>query len=257
MPLRTTPTCVIGLAIACLIGSNALAADTMQQSAPKPNNVVASKLQKLIPQLVINDIKQTKATGVTELQLESGETLYAIDGTDYFIKGELYRVGSEHLVNVSEEDKKHTRADLMAGIARQDMIIFPAVGEPKGHISVFTDSDCGYCQKLHQEVPELNALGIEVRYLAFPRAGIGSSTYQDLASAWCSDNKTAAMDKLKSRQPVVTNVCQDNPIDLEYALGNAVGVNATPAIVLSDGTLILGYRPAKTLADNVSTAKDS
>ena len=31
-------------------------------------------------------------------------------------------------------------------------------------------NDCGYCRKLHREISQLNDFGIEVRYLAYPRA---------------------------------------------------------------------------------------
>ena len=53
-------------------------------------------------------------------------------------------------------------------IPASEMVVF-APKAPKTHITVFTDTDCGYCQKLHSEVPQLNRLGVEVRYVAFPR----------------------------------------------------------------------------------------
>ena len=53
-----------------------------------------------------------------------------------------------------------------------------------GLAKIFTDIDCGYCRKLHKEVPELNRLGVAVRYLAYPRAGIGSISYDKAVSAW-------------------------------------------------------------------------
>ncbi|HAH80198.1 MAG TPA: protein-disulfide isomerase, partial [Gammaproteobacteria bacterium] len=43
-----------------------------------------------------------------------------------------------------------------------------------------TDVDCGYCRKLHNEMAQINELGIEVRYLAYPRAGVDSDTHDKM-----------------------------------------------------------------------------
>jgi hypothetical protein len=32
-------------------------------------------------------------------------------------------------------------------------------------VYVFTDASCPYCHKLHEHIPEINAKGIEVRYM--------------------------------------------------------------------------------------------
>jgi hypothetical protein len=52
----------------------------------------------------------------------------------------------------------------VSSVPVEDLIIFSAVGEAKRHVTIFTDMDCGYCRKLHREVPTLNAAGIEVRF---------------------------------------------------------------------------------------------
>ena len=79
---------------------------------------------------------------------------------------------------------------------------------------MFTDVTCFYCQKLHKEVPELNKRGVEVRYLAYPRAGCGfSEVIKQLASAWCADNPQETLTKLKNKKSVQQkNVCPDNPV---------------------------------------------
>ena len=70
------------------------------------------------------------------------------------------------------------RRQLLEGLDDSEMLVFsPAAENIKATITVFTDIDCGYCRKLHQEVPALNDMGVAVRYLAYPRAGIGSLSY--------------------------------------------------------------------------------
>jgi thiol:disulfide interchange protein DsbC len=126
------------------------------------------------------------------------------------------------------------------------MVVF-APKAPKTHITVFTDTDCGYCQKLHSEVPELNRLGVEVRYVAFPRQGLNSPAAKELVSVWCAKDQQDAMNRAKTRQSVADASC-DNPVAKQYQLGQMIGVNGTPAIVLANGKMIPGYQPAPQLA---------
>ncbi|MNG22971.1 Thiol:disulfide interchange protein DsbC precursor [compost metagenome] len=119
---------------------------------------------------------------------------------------------------------------------------------------MFTDTDCGYCQKLHSEVPELNRLGVEVRYVAFPRQGLQSPAYKELVSVWCAKDRQGAMNLAKTRQEVPAAEC-DNPVAKQYALGQMIGVSGTPAIVLANGKLIPGYQPAPQLAKLALEAK--
>ena len=105
-------------------------------------------------------------------------------------------------------------------------------------------------KRLQGMVAEINALGIEVRYLAYPRAGLNSPTYLKIQSAWCADDPNVAITALKSGQTIEDVSC-DNPIADQYALGNQVGVQGTPAIITSDGRLLPGYMPAAALAEAI------
>ena len=87
-----------------------------------------------------------------------------------------------------------------------------------------------------------------MRYLAFPRAGIGSPSYDKLVSAWCSETPGKTLTELKNGGAVEGNLCAHNPVADQYRLGQEMGVNGTPAILLADGNLLPGYRPAADLA---------
>lgn len=104
-----------------------------------------------------------------------------------------------------------------------------------------------YCRKLHQEVPELNALGIQVDYMAYPRAGMGSKSWDKAVSAWCADDRKQAMTDAKQGKTIPDKNC-DNPVEAQYRLGQRLGVTGTPAILLENGEIIRGYMPADALA---------
>jgi thiol:disulfide interchange protein DsbC len=91
-------------------------------------------------------------------------------------------------------------------------------------------------------------MGIEVRYFAFPRAGISSDSHAKIATAWCAEDRQGTLTKIKNGDKVPILACQENIVADHYALGQRIGVTGTPAIVLMDGTLIPGYQSAKDFA---------
>ncbi len=127
------------------------------------------------------------------------------------------------------------------------MIVFSPKEKPRHTLTVFTDIDCGYCRKLHAEMDELNSYGIEVRYMMFPRTGLNTPSYQKAVNVWCAKDQQVSMTKAKAGESIPQANC-DNPIASQFDLGQQLGVTGTPALLLGDGSLIPGYRPAKDLA---------
>lgn len=209
---------------------------------------IIGKLKTARPDLDYVDVAHSPVAGIYQVQIAGGPILYVIGDGEYFFDGDLYKVKPGRFVNLREQAMVGVRKELLAAVDANDAIVFPSVGPTKSFMYVFTDVDCGYCRKLHGEVPELNRRGIEVRYLAFPRAGIGSPTYHKMVSAWCATSRQDALTELKNGGTVETMECAKNPVAAQYDLGQRVGVTGTPAIVLADGTLLPGYQPAAALA---------
>lgn len=223
----------------------AIAAASAQ--AADPDAVIRQTLKSLQPDLPVEAIAESAMPGLYQIQLSGGRLLYASPDGRYILQGDLYRVVDGKATNLTEQHASQATGEVIAKVSLDDMVVFPAKGEKKAHITVFTDTDCGYCQKLHSEVPELNRLGVEVRYMAFPRQGKGSHGYNTLVSVWCAEDRQQAMNLAKARKELPQASC-DNPVMAQYELGNQIGVNGTPAIVLGNGQLVPGYRPAPDLA---------
>ena len=196
----------------------------------------------------VQKISDTVIPGIFEVQFaDSQEIIYMTSDGRYFFSGDIYSVSKVGIENLSEQKRDIKRLDLLSQVESQDMIIFSPKQSIKASITVFTDITCFYCQKLHREVPELNSQGVEVRYLAYPRTGIGSDGYRKLATAWCAENRQYTLTKLKAGESSPDNVCPGNPVGEQFALGQEAGVRGTPAIITSEGKLIPGYRSADDL----------
>ena len=144
------------------------------------------------------------------------------------------------------------RKQLLDKVPRGERIVF-AAANPKHTITVFTDIECGYCRKMHQDIPELNRQGITVEYLAFPRMGLGSQDYTDMISVWCAADRRQALTSAKQGKPVTPKNCT-NPVAMQYTLGQQVGVSGTPAVFAADGTQLGGYVPPAQLVQALERA---
>ncbi len=227
----------------------ALAQTTAATDASVGDDVSASVLAQLrkaieVPGagLSVESARYSDMPGMIEVQFRDGPVIYANEDATYFIIGDLYSVVPEGFVNLTEQRRDTQREEALAAVPADQMIIFPARGEARAHITVFTDTTCFYCQKLHQEVPELNERGIEVRYLAYPRSGPGSDGFRQLATAWCAADPQGTLTRLKNRESVEDSVCAGNPVAQHFELGKQMGVRGTPAIITPDGQMIPGYR---------------
>lgn len=231
------------LAATLCTGAQAVAAP-----AEKPEVAIKRALEASRPDIKVATVAPAEIPGLYLVQLQSGPIFYASADGRHFVLGDLYQVQSGDFINLTEQRRNVERAREMAAVKVEDTIAFKPKGATKAVVNVFTDVDCGYCQKLHQEVPQLNAMGIEVRYLAYPRAGVGSPTYQKLVTAWCSKDRQGALTRLKNREHVPVSTCAKNPVTAQYELGDRIGVQGTPALITASGELIPGYMPAKDLA---------
>ena len=210
-------------------------------------NKLRTNLEKPDVGLKVVSGETSAIPGLVEVQLSDGPVIYTTPAGDYFIVGDLYSVGAEGYVNLAEKRRDAQRVERLAQLKREDMIIFSPEKKARSFITVFFDDTCFYCQKLHQEVPKLNENGVEVRYLAYPRAGLNSDAFRSLASAWCADDPPKTLTQIINKQKVPENVCEGNPVAAQYQLGQELGVRGTPAIITESGQMIPGYQSAEEL----------
>lgn len=227
-----------------LVAAPQATADEYDQLRRRLETILSASMGDVV---VVDSVLETEADELVEVSLANGLVVYATPTGEHFVVGDLYAVRAEGLVNLAEQKREAERKTLMDSLDVDDMIVFRPEGETRGYITVFTDVTCFYCQKLHREVDDLNARGIEVRYLAYPRGGLESEGARKLATAWCAEDPQDTLTKLKAGVVLPLAECEEAPIAAQYALGQSLGVRGTPAIVTSTGQMIPGYKPAAEL----------
>ena len=224
-------------------------------SAVPDTEKVMQKLQAARPDLTFSDIQPSPIEGLLKIQI-NGQTAFVDPTGTFLISGDMYELQGRNLVNLQEVERaaaeeafEPERAQLLAAVKTEDMVIYTPEGGAKTFVNVFTDIDCGYCRRLHSQMASFLEKGIEVRYLAFPRAGIQSASADKLATVWCAEDSNESMDRFKGGRSVPIATCSPNPVGEQYMLGRDAGVRGTPAIVLPSGKLIPGAVDATFLAN--------
>ena len=269
-----------GWAIAALI-----ALSLPLQAEEGPSKAIVDALKLAAPGLTVSAVKPSKIPGLYEITA-GAKVFYMTEDGKYLLEGKLTHVKTERretqihglyefisgskLYYVSEDGESFIEGSLIdvqnnkdltaarlgeARIAELDkvglnnMITFKPK-KTKHAIYVFTDIDCGYCRKLHSEIDQYLNAGIEVRYLFFPRAGLGSDSYNKAVAVWCAKDRQAALTKAKQGEGIEMKQC-DNPVQAHMKLGEDFGASGTPMIVTEKGTIIPGYVNAISLAQGL------
>lgn len=222
------------------IGLSALAGAGPMTTVP---DQLKARLNSLVPGADPDSVTETPVKGLYEVTYGPEVVYLSTDGR-YMLSGSLYDLDTRK--NLTDRSRTAARKVVLDQLDEGEMVVY-APEDTKHTITVFTDVDCPYCRKLHAEIGQYKDLGIKVRYLMFPRAGVGSASYDKAVSILCSADRNAALDKAKQGLPVASKKC-DNPVEKQLRLGRELGVTGTPAILLEDGELIPGYRPAKDMA---------
>jgi thiol:disulfide interchange protein DsbC len=208
--------------------------------------LVESRIRVLAPAAQSIAIAETPIDGILQVQI-NGDIVYATDDGKYLLQGRIIDLDTRE--DLTETSKATLRKEILEQVDSSTQIKF-SPEEPAYELMVFTDIDCGYCRKLHSQMAEYNKQGIAINYMAFPRAGIDSPSYDKAVSVWCADDQQDALTSAKAGSDPVKQQC-DNPVAEQYQLGIELGVTGTPALLTADGQLIPGYVPPATLRERL------
>ncbi|QTH65110.1 bifunctional protein-disulfide isomerase/oxidoreductase DsbC [Psychrosphaera ytuae] len=235
-------TAIIAIVALFSASNPAVSADKTDKQAQ--DAVIKSKLLKI--GLTVNEVQDSPIPGLKQVLTSRGVFYTSVDG-QYFMAGRLFDVenGMQNLTDLALSDLR------LEGVEKykDSMIVFPAK-EQKHVITVFTDTTCTYCKKMHAQMDEYNDLGITVQYLAFPRGGMASQGANQIQAVWCSADQQKAMTEAKAGQYIDAPNCNTKVAE-HYNFGISAGVTGTPAIILEDGQFIGGYKPPSALLQDL------
>jgi len=216
--------------------------------------IIEKRLQAVEAGLKIEAIQPSPIKGLAEVTLNNGQTIYTSEDGSYVLNGKMFQLSENGVIDLSAEKQRAIAYSALKKVDLKEMIVYPAQVK-KTHITIFTDVDYPYCQKIHAEVKALTDSGIEVRYTAYPRHGIGSETAERMSSIWCASDRQTALDAALKQEPIERVICQ-SPVEAQFKIGQKLGVSGTPAVFFADGSMRAGYGSAAEIADAALKAQE-
>lgn len=229
---------------------------TAQNSDPNHQPDIAKALQDNLNKsgidVHVTSVVPTQMPQMYWATIDGASPVFVDKTGSYIIDGTIVELGGERPVDIAVKIRSAAAKTALTRVDGSQMIVFPAKGETKAAIYAFTDPTCGYCQKLHEEISDINAGGIEVRYLAWPR---GDKPLPLAEAIWCSKDRKDALGRAKKGENIDAPAC-DNPVKTHVALGYSLGVTGTPAIFAENGVQLGGYLPSAELVKSAIANKN-
>jgi thiol:disulfide interchange protein DsbC len=237
----------LALFLALTLATPLLAQAQAEGDVERIRQVLTQRLTEFTP----DAITPSAVPGIYQVLIGS-QVIYASADGRYVFQGRLLDIVEG--ADLTEPAVREVRMALLDKVPESRMVIFEPQGEVRHTLTTFTDVDCTYCRRMHSEMADLNARGIRVRYMLYPRTGVNSPSYQKAVGVWCAEDRQVAMTRAKLGEPVPPKTCE-NPVQEHMALAVKLGLTGTPFTITDTGEKIAGYAPAERLLKRLEEAK--
>ena len=201
-------------------------------SAATPEETVQAAFSKLAPQVKVDVVQESVVPGFYEAIVGSQFIYVSKDGR-FVLDGSAIDAQSNR--DITEAARAKSRMASLKEIGADKRIIF-APAKPKYAVTVFTDIDCPFCRRFHEQIDAYNAAGIAVEYVFLP-LDIHPGADKKAEAVWCApDRKSAFSAAMKGADP--GNATCANPVAETTRIARAIGISGTPTMLASDGTKV-------------------
>jgi len=216
-------------ALLALLGAHA--------SAATPEETVRAAVTAMAPKVKIDAVQESQIPGFYEA-VAGGQFLYVSTDGRYIVDGNAYDVREKRDLTAGSRAKARKIALDKIGPDKRIVFAPPAPMQTKHTVTVFTDVDCPFCRRFHQQIAAYNAKGIAVDYLFYPLS-IHPGADKKAEAVWCSKDRPNAFTAAMAGQDPGKATCP-NPVSELSHLAQTLGISGTPTILADDGTQIAG-----------------
>jgi hypothetical protein len=128
-------------------------------------------------------------------------------------------------------------------------VVYPAQGEEKHQLTVFSDITCPVCKRNHGDYEEFQKQGVTIRAALFPRRGMEAAEAEVMSKVLCAptmDERRTLLDRAYAGErleeaPTCGNGYLQNIRDIAVAQENGLAVTSTPTLMAANGLRVDGY----------------
>jgi thiol:disulfide interchange protein DsbC len=203
---------------------------------------IRQALTQRYAKMPIKSVTATAIPGIYEV-FTGGQVVYADENGEHLLVGSL--VETRTRTNLTQQRMESLSAVKFDSLPFEKAITL-VKGKGERKIAVFSDPDCPYCKKLEKELTNLDNLTVYL--FLMPLAELHPQAVGLAKDIWCAEDRAKAWSgyMLDGKKPESGKTC-DNPVDAIAKLAGELGINGTPAIILSNGRRLEGAVPAAKL----------
>lgn len=213
------------------------------------HSITMAETEQLLGTMVdkVNSVEFAEIPGMWVAEVEKGQKklpVYIDFSKQYLVSGNIIRLNDRQSIT-KERTARMNKVDV-AKIPIDDALLL-GLESAKTKVIVFTDPECPYCKKLHDELKQVVRRDPSIAFLIklFPLK-MHPNAYEISKSIICNDS----MDLLEisfAGKPVPPAACETSVVDQTLALAAELGVSSTPTLILPDGLVVPGYKKADDL----------
>ncbi|MDA8432641.1 MAG: DsbC family protein [Nitrospiraceae bacterium] len=207
----------------------------------------AALLKEIAPMIKVMDVRMTPLKSLWEIDVESNGRkgpVYLDITKRYLISGSIVDIkGKKNLTREREEDLNRVN---VSQIPMGDALVM-GDRNAKKKVIVFTDPECPFCAKLHQELKKVVAQRKDIAfYIKMFPLPIHKGSAEKAKTIVC-EKSLKLLEEAYEKKPLPAPKCKTQVIDEDLKLGKKLGISGTPALVMPDGRVVSGYRDAKAI----------
>lgn len=192
-------------------------------------------------------VSRSKAKYLWEISYESEgkKGLVYVDlPKQHILSGTILDVRSR--TNLTQEKMSEINRVNVSRIPVKDALV---VGNKKAthKIIVFTDPECPFCAKLHEEIKKIAAERNDIAFYIklFPLA-MHPGAYEKAKAIVC-EKSLKLLDDAFVKKPLPAATCKTTIVDETIKVAAQLGITGTPTMILPDGRVFPGFHDARTI----------
>jgi thiol:disulfide interchange protein DsbC len=215
--------------------------------------------KEILKDLVMNvhavDFSEVPGLFIVDATGKNGKRgmLYMDFSKSYIIAGSFLSIADKK--NISKKEMIRLRRVDLTTIPLSDSLVIGDPGASKKLI-VFTDPQCPFCEKLHPELKKVVEADPDVVFFIklMPLVKIHPEAYKISKAILCEKSLQLLEDSFAGK-PVPEPSCESDAVDRTLKLAQDLGIGSTPTLILPDGRLAPGYRPAEAILELLKEKK--
>ncbi len=254
---------IIGFFIALLVPARAFAFGGCEEDCMKCHSMNTQDVQQILTKLGAAeakplDIKLSPVKGLWEVIIEDKGTrgvMYIGFSKRHVVAGPIFEVDTG--TNKTQETFEKVNRGLVRYVdyAKIPLDKSLIIGEKnaKYRVAVFTDPDCPYCAKVHDEIKKVVAERKDIAfYLKLIPLPMHPDAFWKSQSILCKNSVQLLEDNFAKKEMPKPDCDNKQEVEANMMLATELGITGTPTMVLPDGMVVIGGKDAKAIIDLVT-----